>query len=160
MAEQQPGGHPANTAEIGVIGGSGFYAFLDDATEVSVSTPYGTPAETPVIGEGAGRRVAFIPRHGKDHRYPPHRIPYRANMWALRALGVQQVIGPCAVGGLRSDLGAGSLVVPNHLVDRTTGWPQTFYDTRALHVSFADPYCPTERTSPVAVVPDHGTLFL
>jgi 5'-methylthioadenosine phosphorylase len=136
-------------AEIGVIGGSGFYAFLDDVADVTVTTPYGEPSEAPVIAEVAGRRVAFIPRHGKDHRYPPQRIPYRANMWALRALGVRQVIAPCAVGGLRADLGPGSLVVPDQLVDRTSGRTQTFYETGAVHVSFADPYCPNGRAAAV-----------
>src|SRR5437763_385787 len=138
------------TAEIGVIGGSGFYAFLDHAVPAPVQTPYGQPSETPVIGDVAGRRVAFLPRHGKDHRYPPHRIPYRANLWALRALGVGQVVAPCAVGGLRPELGPGSLVVPDQMVDRTSGRVQTFYDNGAVHVSFADPYCPNGRAAAVA----------
>ncbi|MCX9193650.1 5'-methylthioadenosine phosphorylase [Carbonactinospora thermoautotrophica] len=133
-------------AEIGVIGGSGFYAFLDDVTEVPVDTPYGAPSDPVVIGEVAGRTVAFLPRHGRDHRFPPHRINYRANLWALRSLGVRQVLAPCAVGGLRRDLGPGTLVVPDQLVDRTSGRPQTFYDgTKVVHVAFADPYCPVGR---------------
>ena len=81
-------------AEIGVIGGSGFYSFLDDIEEVTIDTPYGPPSDPIAIGELSGRRVAFVPRHGRDHRYPPHRIPYRANLWALRSLGVGQVLGP------------------------------------------------------------------
>src|SRR3954469_7721191 len=137
-------------AEIGVIGGSGFYAFLEHAVDAPVETPYSAPSETPVIGQVGDRRVAFIPRHGKDHRYPPHRIPYRANLWALRALGVRQVIAPCAVGGLRPELGPGSLVVPDQLVDRTSGRVQTYYDTGAVHVSFADPYCPNGRAVALA----------
>ncbi len=133
-------------AEIGVIGGSGFYAFLDDVTEVPVDTPYGAPSDPVVIGEVAGRTVAFLPRHGRDHRFPPHRINYRANLWALRSLGVRQVLAPCAVGGLRRDLGPGTLVVPDQLVDRTSGRPQTFYDgPKVVHVAFADPYCPVGR---------------
>ena len=132
-------------AEIGVIGGSGLYAFLEDAAEVDVQTPYGPPSDRLVVGEVRGRQVAFIPRHGRDHRYPPHRIPYRANLWALRSLGVRQVLAPCAVGSLRATLPAGSLVVPDQLVDRTSGRPQTYYDTGAVHVSFADPYCPDGR---------------
>ncbi len=87
------------------------------------------------------RTVAFLPRHGADHRYPAHRVPYRANLWALRSLGVRQVLAPCAVGGLRPELGPGSFVVPDQLVDRTSGRMQTYYDTGAVHVSFADPYC-------------------
>src|SRR5512135_1266839 len=95
-------------AEIGVIGGSGFYAFLADAAEIAVSTPYGDPSDPPVVGTVASRRVAFLPRHGRDHRYPPHRIPYPANLWALRSLGVREVLAPCAVGSLRAELGPGA----------------------------------------------------
>jgi 5'-methylthioadenosine phosphorylase len=130
---------------IGVIGGSGFYAFLEHAEQVHLTTPYGDPSAPVVVGDVAGRRVAFLPRHGADHRYPPHRIPYRANLWALRSLGVRQVLAPCAVGGLRPELGPGTLVVPDQLVDRTSGRQQTYYDTGAVHVSFADPYCPAGR---------------
>ena len=133
------------TAEIGVIGGSGFYSFLDGAREVRVETPFGPPSDPLVVAEVAGRTVAFVPRHGADHRHPPHRIPYRANLWALRSLGVRQVVAPCAVGGLRPSLGPGTLVVPDQLVDRTSGRAQTFHDTGAVHVSFADPYCPRGR---------------
>ncbi len=132
-------------AEIGVLGGSGFYDFLDDAESVEVDTPYGPPSEPPTVGRVDGRRVAFLPRHGHDHRFPPHRIPYRANLWALRALGVRQVVAPCAVGGLQAALGPGTLVVPDQLVDRTSGRVQTFHDSGAVHIAFADPYCPTGR---------------
>ncbi len=146
----------APQAEIGIIGGSGFYAFLDHMVEVPVTTPYGEPSERPVVGDVAGRQVAFLPRHGADHRYPPHRIPYRANLWALRALGVRQVVAPCAVGGLRPELGPGWLVVPDQLVDRTSGRAQTYYDNGAVHVSFADPYCPHGRAAAVDSATDDG----
>jgi 5'-methylthioadenosine phosphorylase len=132
-------------AEIGVIGGSGLYALLEDAEEFEVSTPYGSPSDPVTVAEVGGRRVAFLPRHGRDHRYPPHKIPYRANLWALRALGVRQILAPCAVGGLRPELGPGTFVVPDQLIDRTSGRVQTFYDQGAVHVSFADPYCPAGR---------------
>ena len=132
-------------AEIGVIGGSGLYALLEDAEEIEVSTPYGSPSDPITVAEVGGRRVAFLPRHGRDHRYPPHKIPYRANLWALRALGVRQILAPCAVGGLRPELGPGTFVVPDQLIDRTSGRVQTFYDEGAVHVSFADPYCPNGR---------------
>jgi 5'-methylthioadenosine phosphorylase len=132
-------------AEIGVIGGSGLYALLEDAEEFEVSTPYGSPSDPITVAEVGGRRVAFLPRHGRDHRYPPHKIPYRANLWALRALGVRQILAPCAVGGLRPELGPGTFVVPDQLIDRTSGRVQTFYDEGAVHVSFADPYCPNGR---------------
>jgi 5'-methylthioadenosine phosphorylase len=137
------GSHPS--AAVGVIGGSGLYALLDDALEVEVDTPFGRPSDALTIGQVGDRGVAFLPRHGRDHRLPPHRIPYRANLWALRALGVRQVLAPCAVGGLRADLGPGTFVVPDQLVDRTTGRSQTFYDDGAVHVPFADPYCPAGR---------------
>ena len=113
-------------AELAVIGGSGLYALLDDATEHRVDTPYGDPSDAITIADVAGRRVAFLPRHGRDHRHPPHLIPYRANMWALRSLGVRQVLAPCAVGGLRPELGPGTFVVPDQLIDRTSGRAQTF----------------------------------
>ena len=134
-------------AEIGVIGGSGLYALLDDAAEVTVETPFGAPSDPIVVGSIAGRNTAFLPRHGRDHRFPPHRIPYRANLWALRKLGVRQILAPCAVGGLRPDLGPGALVLPDQLVDRTSGRVQTFHDAGAVHVPFADPYCPHGRAA-------------
>ena len=134
-------------AEIGVIGGSGLYALLEDAQEFDVSTPYGPPSDPVTVARVGDRRVAFLPRHGRDHRFPPHKIPYRANLWALRALGVRQVIAPCAVGGLRPELGPGTFVVPDQLIDRTSGRAQTFYDSGAVHVSFADPYCPDGRAT-------------
>ncbi|MEU8922496.1 S-methyl-5'-thioadenosine phosphorylase [Kitasatospora sp. NPDC048545] len=142
------------SAEVGVIGGSGLYELLDDVTEVRVDTPYGEPSDALFVGEVAGRRVAFVPRHGRGHRLPPHRINYRANLWALHSLGVRQVLAPCAVGGLRPEYGPGTLLVPDQFVDRTSGRPQTFYDglplpdgtvPEVVHVSTADPYCPQGR---------------
>ncbi len=146
----------ATQAEIGVIGGSGFYSFLEDVTEVHVDTPYGSPSDSLFLGELAGRRVAFLPRHGRDHRLPPHRINYRANLWALRSMGVRQVLAPCAVGGLRPEYGPGTLLVPDQLVDRTKSRPATYFDgiplpdgttPHVVHVSLADPYCPAGRAA-------------
>lgn len=140
------GAMTTSTATIGVIGGSGFYSFLDDIEEVRLDTPYGPPSDPIAVGTVAGRTVAFIPRHGRDHRYPPHKIPYRANLWALRSLGVRQVLAPSAVGSLVPQYGPGTLAVPDQLVDRTYGRVQTFYEEgSAIHVSFADPYCPVGR---------------
>jgi 5'-methylthioadenosine phosphorylase len=140
-----PGG--PDQASIGVIGGSGFYEFLDDATTVAVETPFGPPSGELTIGTVAGRSVAFLPRHGKGHRYPPHRIPYQANLWALRSVGARQVLAPSAVGSLTPDYGPGTLVIPDQLVDRTSGRPQTYYaDGGAVHIQFADPYCPVGRS--------------
>jgi 5'-methylthioadenosine phosphorylase len=133
-------------AEIGVLGGSGFYRFLDDVTEVAVETPYGVPSDRVAVGEVGGRTVAFIPRHGRDHSLPPHAINYRANLWALRHLGVTRVVSPCACGSLRADVAPGDVVVCDQLVDRTWGRPDTLYDgPRAVHVGFADPFCPELR---------------
>jgi 5'-methylthioadenosine phosphorylase len=144
------------SAQIGVIGGSGLYALLEGATHHVVETPYGAPSDPVTVAEVGGRSVAFLPRHGRDHRFPPHRIPYRANLWALRSLGVRQVLAPCAVGGLRAELGPGSFVVPDQLVDRTSGRTQTYYDSGAVHVGFADPYCPDGRSAVLATAAGHG----
>ena len=133
-------------ASIAVVGGSGFYEFIEDAEEVTVDTPFGAPSDPVTVGEVAGRRVAFLPRHGRDHRFPPHKIPYRANMWALRSLGVRRVLAPTAVGSLTSRYGPGTLALPDQLVDRTRTRDQTYYDQGACHVPFADPYCPSVRT--------------
>src|SRR4051812_3102586 len=102
-------------ADIGVIGGSGFYSLLDDAEEIEVATPYGPPSDVVTVGRIGSRHVAFIPRHGRDHRFPPHRIPYRANLWALRSLGVRQVLAPSAVGSLQVEHGPGAIVIPDQL---------------------------------------------
>ncbi|MBL1067433.1 S-methyl-5'-thioadenosine phosphorylase [Streptomyces sp. 7-21] len=155
----------APRAGIGVIGGSGFYSFLEDVTEVTVDTPYGAPSDALFVGEVSGRRVAFLPRHGRDHRLPPHLINYRANMWALRSLGVRQVLGPCAVGGLRPDYGPGTLLIPDQLVDRTKSRASSYYDGQrrpdgqtpnVVHVTFADPYCPAGRQAALAAARDAG----
>jgi 5'-methylthioadenosine phosphorylase len=146
----------AAVADIGVIGGSGFYEFLADAEEVRVDTPFGEPSEAVLVGEVAGRRVAFLPRHGRDHRFPPHQIPFRANLWALRALGVRRILAPSAVGSLTPSYGPGTLVVPDQLVDRTSGRSQTYYDTYAVHVPFADPYCPSGRAHAIAAARKAG----
>ncbi|MGH3385598.1 MAG: S-methyl-5'-thioadenosine phosphorylase [Nocardioidaceae bacterium] len=130
---------------VAVIGGSGFYRFLDDAREVDVETPYGRPTAAVAVGEVDGRSVAFLPRHGRRHEFAPHTINYRANLWALRSVGARRVIAPCAVGSLQTDLGPGDLVVPDQLVDRTSGRVQSYMDAGAAHVGFADPYCPDLR---------------
>jgi 5'-methylthioadenosine phosphorylase len=134
-------------ADIGVIGGSGFYSWFESGHEVPVDTPFGKPSAPPVVGEVAGQRVAFLPRHGADHQFPPHRVNYRANLWALRSLGVRQVLGPCAVGSMHPELGPGSLVVPDQAIDRTWGREHTVYDQEGpvVHVAFAEPYCPRGR---------------
>ncbi len=129
-------------AEVGVFGGSGLYELVEWAREVEVETPYGPPSAPIAVGELAGVRVAFLPRHGRAHELPPHRIPYRANVWAMRELGVRRLLGPCASGALRDDLALGEFVVCDQLVDRTWGRADTFYEAAPVtHVSAADPYC-------------------
>ena len=135
-------------AEIGVFGGSGFYSFLDDVREVVLDTPYGAPSGPVHVGEVDGRAVAFIPRHGAEHEFPPHVVNFRANVWAMRAVGVRRLFGPCAAGSLRPEIAPGDFVVCDQLVDRTRGRPDTYYDgPRVHHISLADPYCPELRTA-------------
>jgi 5'-methylthioadenosine phosphorylase len=129
-------------ADVGVFGGSGFYSLVDVVDEVEVETPYGAPSAPIVIGDVDGRRVAFLPRHGRRHELPPAAIPYRANVWAMRELGVRRIIGPCASGALQPDLELGSFVVCDQFVDRTNGRGDTYYSgPETVHVSAADPYC-------------------
>ena len=141
-------------ADVAVIGGTGFYSFLDDYEEHVVETPYGAPSAPVAVGTVAGRTVAFLPRHGAHHEYPPHAIPYRANLWALRSLGVRQVLAPCAVGGLSDSVAPGDVVVPDQLVDRTYRRIPSYVETGAVHLPFADPYCPRVSDALVAAAPD------
>jgi 5'-methylthioadenosine phosphorylase len=149
---------------FGVIGGSGFYSLLDDPTQHVVDTPYGAPSDPLTSGSLAGRDVVFVPRHGAGHRYPPHRVPYRANLWALRAFGVRQVVSLSAVGSLTTSLPTGTLVVPDQIADRTQGRPHTYFDADdgVGHASFADPYCPRGRAAALAMGAPHdgGTLVV
>jgi 5'-methylthioadenosine phosphorylase len=136
------------TAEIGVFGGSGFYSFLEDPEEVSVETPYGPPSAAFTVGTIGGRRVAFLPRHGRDHEFPPHRVPYRANVWAMKELGVTRLFAPSAAGSLRRDIPPRTFVVSDQAIDMTKGRPSTFYDgPTTVHVGLADPYCPAMRSA-------------
>jgi 5'-methylthioadenosine phosphorylase len=156
-------------ADIGVIGGSGFYAFLADTERLSITTPFGDPSDDVLIGDLDGRRVAFLARHGQGHRFPPHRVNYRANLWALRSVGVRQVLAPCAVGSLKPEHGPGSIVVPDQVVDRTWGRDHTIYDAvgPVVHVGFSDPYCPRGREAVISAgraagtpMVDQGTLVV
>lgn len=133
-------------AEIGVFGGSGFYSLLENVEEVWVDTPYGPPSDRIGLATVEGRRVAFLPRHGRDHRYPPHKINYRANLWAMKKLGVTRIIGPCAAGSLQAHVKPGEFVVSDQFVNRTWGRDDTFFEGPTVtHVSPADPYCPELR---------------
>lgn len=126
-----------------VIGGSGFAALLEPIDTIDVTTPYGEPSGPVTVSEVTGRPVAFLPRHGVNHELAPHRVNYRANLWALHQLGVRTVFGPFAAGAIDRTLAVGDLVVPHQMVDRTWGRPDTFHDDFAqgvFHASFADPY--------------------
>ncbi|MDR7417953.1 MAG: S-methyl-5'-thioadenosine phosphorylase [Armatimonadota bacterium] len=133
-------------AEIGIFGGSGFYSLLEGAEEMAVDTPYGPPSDVVTLGEIAGRRVAFLPRHGRRHQYPPHAINYRANIAAMKQLGVTRLLAPNAAGSLQPHIRPGDFVLCDQLVDRTSGRRDTFFDgPQTVHVSLADPYCPQVR---------------
>jgi len=134
------------TAEIGVFGGSGFYEWLDIAEQIEVQTPFGPPSGAIAVAEVGGRRVAFLPRHGPNHEVPAPFVNYRANVWAMRELGVRRIIGPSAVGSLQPDLHPGDLMICDQFIDRTTGRSDTYYPgPEVVHISAADPYCPELR---------------
>lgn len=125
-----------------MFGGSGFYAFLDDVVSVPVHTPYGPPSAPVAVGTVDGTSVAFLPRHGVHHELPPHRVNYRANLWAMREMGVRRIVGPCAAGSLQPHVKPGEFVLCDQLVDRTSGRADTYFDGGVVgHISFADPYC-------------------
>lgn len=152
-----------NELMLGVIGGSGFYTFFgSDAHSIEVETPFGEPSASITVGAVGEHEVAFLPRHGAHHEYSAHTVPYRANMWALRALGVRRVFGPCAVGSLTPELGPGAVVVPDQLVDRTYGRADTYFESGGAHVAFADPYCPTLRAAATGLpgVVDGATMVV
>jgi 5'-methylthioadenosine phosphorylase len=156
------------TADVGVFGGSGFYEFLEDVSEVVLETPYGAPAAPVTIGTVSGRRVAFLPRHGRRHEFAPHAVPYRANVWAMKELGVRSLRAPCAVGSLQPHLHPEEMVVVDQLVDRTAGRADSYYlEGTVHHVAFADPYDSALRAVVVAAgraegvtMHDGGTLVV
>ncbi len=152
-----------NERVLAVIGGSGFYTFFgSDARSINLDTPYGEPSAPVTVGTVGRHEVAFLPRHGANHQFPAHKVPYRANIWALHALGVRQVFAPCAVGSLTPAFGPGAVVVPDQLVDRTRRRADTYFDSGAAHASFADPYCPTLRSAVIGLpgVVDGGTMVV
>ena len=133
---------------VAVIGGSGLYSLLEgsDVETLDLPTPFGPTSSPIAIGDLAGTRVAFLARHGDGHTLPPHRVPYRANLWALARLGVRAVVTSSAVGSLSPDIAPGAFVLPDQLIDRTSGRADTFFDgTDVQHLAFSDPYCETLR---------------
>ena len=129
---------------IGIIGGSGIYdpSLFSNVHSVNVGTPYGAPSGPVEVGDFMGARIAFLPRHGKGHTLPPHMVPYRANIWALKSLGVERVISPCAVGSLQLKYKPGTIMLPDQFIDFTKGRRYSFYDgAKTVHISTADPFC-------------------
>ena len=128
-------------AEIGIIGGSGFYSLLEGARSINIITKYGKPSGRVSIGRISGKSIAFIPRHGERHTLPPHKVPYKANIEALNSLGVKRIIATNAVGSLNSNFKVGQIVALDQFINLTHGRDDTFFHSRAVHVSTADPYC-------------------
>lgn len=144
-------------ADIGIFGGSGLYKFLDDVKEVTIETPYGSPSDQVFIGEHAGKKVAFLPRHDRNHRIPPHKINYRANVWAMKELGCTSVICPCAAGSLQESYKPGDFAIADQWVDRTKGRADTFFDGPiATHVSPAEPYTQELRKLAIESAKEHN----
>ena len=133
-------------ADIGVFGGSGFYSFLSDIEEVKVDTPYGETSDSVFIGKIGDHKVAFMPRHGRNHSIPPHLVNFRANVWAMKHLGCKRVISPCAAGSLQKEVEPGSFVICDQFIDWTDGRKTTFFEGPVVqHPSAADTYCPELR---------------
>jgi len=131
---------------IGVFGGSGFYQFGEDITEIRMDTPYGLPSSQIFVSTIEGKKTAFLPRHGVQHIYPPQEINYRANVWAMKELGVKYLFGPCAVGSLQKNIKIGDIVFCDQFIDQTSGRKDTFYHGPVTtHISSAEPYCPELR---------------
>ncbi|MGI9016567.1 MAG: S-methyl-5'-thioadenosine phosphorylase [Euzebya sp.] len=160
--------HPQAHVDVGIVGGSGFYEFLTDTTQVEIDTPYGPPSAPVFVGKIDGRDVGFLPRHGTDHSLPPHRVNYRANIWAMKHLGASDMILTCAAGSLARSIAPGSFVIADQVVDRTQGRPDTFYDgPQTVHISFADPYDEEMRQVGInqaqrmgLTVHEHGTIVV
>jgi 5'-methylthioadenosine phosphorylase len=147
----------ADLAEIGVFGGSGFYSLLEDVREAKIDTPYGPPSDSFFLATVGGRKVAFLPRHGRRHTIPPHKVNYRANVWAMRSLGVKAVVSPCAAGSLQLRVEPGHFVVADQFVDRTSGRADTFFDGPVVsHVSSAEIYDPELRRIALEVIREQG----
>ena len=137
-------------AEIGVFGGSGFCSFFEKATKVNINTPYGKPSAEITIAEVFGKKVAFLPRHGLKHQFPPHKVPFKANIYAFKKLGVKTIISPCAAGSLQAKIKPGDFVILDQFIDRTKGREDTYFNgPEVAHIGGATPYCP--RLSQVAI---------
>ena len=130
---------------VGVIGGSGLYELegLEDVQTVSLKTPFGDPSDSYIVGHLEGIKMTFLPRHGRGHRIPPSSLNFRANIYGMKVLGVQWIIGVSAVGSMKESIHPGNMVIPDQFIDRTVGRPSTFFSNGIVgHISFADPVCP------------------
>jgi 5'-methylthioadenosine phosphorylase len=149
-------------ADIGILGGSGFYdpSLFGPMAEIKMNTPYGSPSDIISVAEFKGIKVAFLPRHGKRHSIPPHLINYRANIWAMKDLGVKRIVSPSAVGSLRDEMKPGDLVIPDQFIDFTKGRKSTFFDGAVVgHFSLADPYCPELRKLSAETAKELGMTY-
>jgi 5'-deoxy-5'-methylthioadenosine phosphorylase len=138
-------------SELAIIGGTGLTRLqhLTIARREVMHTPYGEPSGALTFGELSGKQLVFLARHGDDHTIPPHRVNYRANLWALKKQGIKRVLGVCAVGGIRSDLRPSAIVIPDQIIDYTWSRKHTFFESdlsEVTHVDFTEPYCPEMRT--------------
>lgn len=134
-------------AEIGVIGGSGFYSLLKDIKKVVVNTPFGAPSSHYSLGKVGDKKVAFLPRHGENHQFPPHKIPFKANIYGFKKLGIKYLISPCAAGSLQTHIKPGDFVIADQFVDRTKGRSDTFFEgPKVVHITCDQPYCQTLRS--------------
>lgn len=132
-------------ADIGIFGGTGIYdsGLLEDPKEITVETPYGKTSDSITVGIFRGKKIAFMPRHGKKHTIPPHLINFRANIWAFKQIGIKRIVAPSAVGSLKEELAPGAFVLPNQFLDFTKSRKGTFSEEgRVIHISVADPFCP------------------
>jgi len=140
--------------EIGIFGGTGIYdsGLLENTQEVDIETPYGKPSDTITVGEFNGRKIAFLPRHGKKHTIPPHMINFKANIWAFKELGVTRIIAPSAVGSLKEELEPGHFALPSQFLDFTKSRDGSFSEEgRVIHISVAEPFCPELQSSIIKV---------
>jgi 5'-methylthioadenosine phosphorylase len=145
--------------EIGIFGGTGIYdsGILENAQEISIDTPFGKPSDSITVGIFKGRKIAFLPRHGKKHMIPPHLINYKANIWAFKELGITRIIAPSAVGSLKEEIEPGHFALPTQFLDFTKSREGTFSENgRVIHISVADPFCPELQSSILKVVKEQN----
>ena len=142
-------------AEIGIFGGTGIYdsGLLKEAKEITVDTPFGKTSDSITVGIFKGRKVAFMPRHGKKHTIPPHMINFRANIWAFKEMGIKRIIAPSAVGSLQERLKPGDLALPSQFIDFTKSRKTSFFEEeKVIHISVADPFCPELQSAAIKAV--------